>query len=463
MPKATCLSSTLDAIESLNEIRCPGVSAHHKHGTALGKDEQGHWASRRLQTYPPRLALRIAELIFQTLSRFHEDGTGPTGHMHGEANTARTTAFGSQNNDSTNPCVSLLNEDVIVKRQILLHKFQTAAYLHVDDSVSFSIASDAAVHADELMVEIANGLEEAGFLVPERYTDIQLDKVVGYSCSRRLARFHLPANKWTLLRQALLDEVQCERVDVGLLHSLLGLWLFGALLRRDLLAIPFMIFKFIEHFEKGRHYWWASARSEALAMALSTPFMYYDAGAKLAPFAMASDAMGASTDNGGYGLAIRELPRDLLYNFIAVGLMPGRTIARLSDTAGLKNPFKQIKATKPLSSLAPAWLDVQAWKPLSKGRWKAADHITLGEARSMYKVCQIMSVCPECRNFKVISLQDNWAVSGSHSKGRSTSWPLNFIHRKKTALLLSMSSRLMLPWIETSKQVADYLSRILSR
>ena len=79
----------------------------------------------------------------------------------------------------------------------------------------------------------------------------------------------------------------------------------------------------------------------------------------------------------------------------------------------------------------------------------------------MYKLCQIMAVCPECRNFKVISLQDNWAVSGSHSKGRSNSWPLNFIHRKKTALLLSMSSRLMLPWIETSKQVADYLSRIL--
>ena len=94
-----------------------------------------------------------------------------------------------------------------------------------------------------------------------------------------------------------------------------------------------------------------------------------------------------------------------------------------------------------------------------EGRWKRADHITIAEARAMFKLCQVMSVCPNCRNLKMIALEDNLAVSGSHSKGRSTSWPLNYIHRRKSALLIAMASRLLLPWIETTKQVVDYLNR----
>ena len=78
----------------------------------------------------------------------------------------------------------------------------------------------------------------------------------------------------------------------------------------------------------------------------------------------------------------------------------------------------------------------------------------------MYKLCQITSVSQRARNLKIVALQDNMAVSGAHAKGRSTAWPLNYILRRKTALLLALSSRLLLPWIETTKQVADYLSRV---
>ena len=68
------------------------------------------------------------------------------------------------------------------------------------------------------MAEIAKGLETAGFEVPDQSTDSQLFKVVGYSCHRRLARFQLPMDKWTLLRTALLDEANSRTVDVGILH-----------------------------------------------------------------------------------------------------------------------------------------------------------------------------------------------------------------------------------------------------
>lgn len=77
------------------------------------------------------------------------------------------------------------------------------------------------------------------------------------------------------------------------------------------------------------------------------------------------------------------------------------------------------------------------------------------------KACGIISNFPNAHGFKVASLQDNQSLSGAHSKGRSTAWALNRVLRRKTALLTACDIRMLLPWIQTSHQVADGLSRMM--
>ena len=95
--KGTCITSTLDNIEELDNLRCPGTSEHHRHsGKSWGLDSKGRWESRRLQAYPTRLAHAFAHHCFVTLQRFLTTGTGPTGHLHHHQAVQRVTSYGSR-------------------------------------------------------------------------------------------------------------------------------------------------------------------------------------------------------------------------------------------------------------------------------------------------------------------------------------------------------------------------------
>ncbi len=59
-----------------------------------------------------------------------------------------------------------------------------------------------------------------------------------------------------------------------------------------------------------------------------------------------------------------------------------------------------------------------------------------------------------------MSLQDNAAVAGSFHKGRSPSPSLNYVLRRKASRCIAGTLRIILPWVETIRMPADYLSRL---
>ena len=60
---------------------------------------------------------------------------------------------------------------------------------------------------------------------------------------------------------------------------------------------------------------------------------------------------------------------------------------------------------------------------------------------------------------KLISLEDNMPVSYAIAKGRSSAGPLNYLLRRRCALCAAAEVRLLLPWVETWRMPADWVSR----
>lgn len=83
------------------------------------------------------------------------------------------------------------------------------------------------------MESAADGLEAAGFVVPDRRSDAEVDKIVGYVADRAPARLRLPGHKAALLASALFYASRCRRLHCEQLRAAVGVWVWAALLRRD--------------------------------------------------------------------------------------------------------------------------------------------------------------------------------------------------------------------------------------
>ena len=111
------------------------------------------------------------------------------------------------------------------------------------------------------------------------------------------------------------------------------------------------------------------------------------------------------------------------------------------------------------SSQVPEALDRASWRPVCAGRWKAGDHITLGEARAALVLLRLLAGLVDALHHKFSSLEDNMAVAGAWRKGRSSAFGLNRLMRKRAALCLASGIELVMPWIDTRRMPADQLSR----
>ena len=100
-----------------------------------------------------------------------------------------------------------------------------------------------------------------------------------------------------------------------------------------------------------------------------------------------------------------------------------------------------------------------AWRPLLWGRWAVADHITLGDSRTVVKLLALLASDFNWHRSRIISLQDNRPTAGALTKGRSAAPALNLLCRQKAAYGLAAQIQVLLPWVESSKMPADDLSR----
>ena len=350
---------------------------------------------------------------------------------------------------------------------VVLGKSQSGIYIHVDDTAaitSHSSLAEARRLANSLMHESAEALVGAGFKVTDRREAAPEQRIVGYIVEESPARLVAPALKALQIRGALLHMTQQRFVHVDTLRALLGVWLWLALLRRELLSIPQKVFSFVNRCQGMTLAWWPTARRETLAMAKAVLAFYADVGSPAAPTMMASDAMGAdqtTDDVGGYGVAAADVPLSLIHDVIGLGARPGKALQRDLMLAGRKRPEMPLVRTTPFTRLPPGIFDksVTRWKVLCQGRWRWQEHITIGELRAVLKLLLIIISCPTAHRHKVVTLQDNMAVAAILAKGRSSSPMLNFLLRRRAAYTIFAELLLLAPWVESEKQPADEASR----
>jgi hypothetical protein len=119
-----------------------------------------------------------------------------------------------------------------------------------------------------------------------------------------------------------------------------------------------------------------------------------------------------------------------------------------------------LKAFTPVSAIPAEALssDIE-WTELLAGRWRFADHITLGEARAALVPLERLAWASHAHRTKVMNMEDNMVTAWAFAKGRSTSGGLNYVLRKRAALSAITDIRQHLPWVDTERQPADQLSR----
>eukprot|EP00972_Heterocapsa_arctica_P045642 6737244-Heterocapsa_arctica.AAC.1 len=95
----------------------------------------------------------------------------------------------------------------------------------------------------------ADSLTAFGFTVTDRTLSKDMKNIVGYEVISSPPGLRMPQSKAFQQQQAMLWCCSLPRVQVPVVHSLLGMWIFGALLRRELLGAAQHIFRFVEVYE----------------------------------------------------------------------------------------------------------------------------------------------------------------------------------------------------------------------
>lgn len=255
-----------------------------------------------------------------------------------------------------------------------------------------------------------------------------------------------------------------EWVNTSLLHSISSVWVWGALLRRELLSIPQNLFTFINRNEPRTVRWWKTARAEIKLMIDTLPVMVADVGAPLYDTVFASDAMGAEdggVDHGGWGAVACQPGLEIIHRLYETGCKPGFTVLDFNANVGrLKRPDLELQRRIPFTRCpAELFKEDLLWTELGAGRWQYKDHITLGEARGSLRVLNAVALTHRGARAKVLSLMDNLAWAGAAAKGRSPSPALNALLRKRCAMSIASRICLLLPWTDTHSMPADAISR----
>ena len=340
---------------------------------------------------------------------------------------------------SARPAVAVRNEDVLRGRGLMLDGPQQAFYLHVDDGLVMAGGKHGGPTATRTMHHLADALVEAGFVVDDRTEASAMTKVLGYAPQASPAQLRLPPRRSRALALQLGELAECRKLDTEELRSLLGVWIWGALLRRELLCIPSAVFRLLERHPQRLMEPWATVRRELRAMAKVVPLMYADLGAPPAEVYFAADAMGANEqDHGGWGVLAADMSLEIARDFIETGGNLGYTVAQLDgEMSGLRRPEQAIRRTRPFTLLPDRVFKTdEEWTIIGQGRWRAPDHITLGEARTVVKISRVAAATPELHRKVVPVLEDNQGVSGAVAKGRSPAHHLNHLLRQTKSFFL---------------------------
>jgi len=418
---------------------------------------------RRLRSMPWRLARSLLALVCAEAQAMLSRGHGPGGWMKGTRQSRRppTCSWPSSQDQIGH---SSLNDAFAKGCLVELSASSAASYVHVDDGIFFSCDSEKSERpkCDDSLRASVQQLEWLGFVVGEARVSMHpAEKLVGYQVIRSPPAIRLPSAKMVLLRTALLWLAHRPHIQANALRSVVGVWLWGALLARYWLAVPMAVFTFCTRFEGRTVRPWPSVRRELLVMAQAVLCFTRELNRPVAPWLLATDAEGINHDDaGGFGVTYAWAGSDLAFKTLLNGTRGGRTVVSLDgDVNKLKRPEAELRARYAVSRLPMEIFDLE-WYPLLHARYRFPEHITVYEARASVIPLEMMAATEGCHGWEISSLMDNEPWSGAAAKGRSPSPQLSPILRRKAALQAAAQLECHLPWTDTHHQPADFYSRI---
>ena len=272
----------------------------------------------------------VLHILNSLLDRMLLSNSGPSGAIQEGVSVKAVTTYSTSCTSRYAIRVQVINELNELGGQVQLSESQAAVYLHVDDTLCY-VQPGSAISADTLMHSIADWMEIFGFLVPERFGSKDLEKAIGFNVDQPKGRFALPPRKVHQLSTVLIGLSRATYIDVDILRCILGIYMFGAQLRRELMSLPFACYRMVETCEGLVVRNWSSVKRELRVMAHTLPLMYADTAIPIAPVIFASDAMGSTVydgdDFGGYGVVAAKLSQDDGLHVINSGEIVGRSLA----------------------------------------------------------------------------------------------------------------------------------------
>ena len=454
--KPTETTGNLLGLSEIDGVRVPGDFKRDSYTLNCGRRPQGGYHTTAMAKYPAALNRFFAECIFRTLCFFVESLSGPTGPLLDREQVKRRLTSWSCEAKGDRPSIAVLNESTVRGIQHRLDKNAMALYVHVDDVVTLGCSINA---TNALLSHVLQALTAIGFVISQTDRAEDLKKTLGYEVNRASGCLQFPVEKSALLQGALKEQTNLVKVNVDTLATLVGIWLYGALLERSLMSIPHNVFQFI-HVNRGKvTRWWPSVKDEVVAMSRTVALMRSPFHTRFHNVVFGTDAQGMGEgDMGGYGITATIATPDEITDILKVGELPGLTVRRANQFEGLLEA-QSLRPTVPVTRVNHALFKTDRWKVLERGRWKHGDHITLGECRAVLKLLRRAALTPEMHESMVISVQDNVATSCAFKKGRSSSFPILRILRQRAAITLACSIRVFLPWCESKLQPADAASR----
>lgn len=339
---------------------------------------------------------------------------------------------------------------------------QLAFYLHVDDGLVVRTRREKKI-VDGAKHVSADALEGLGLVVSDREDSDELVKTLGCDIDQGQGVLALPRDKAQQIRSALRFVASRSAVSISALATLLGIWIWDALLKRNLLSIPRDVFKMIERGQGGIVSWWRVARQAVCTMAEAVTRMRSELNRPTAPVVFAPDARGPERgDESAFGIVAADTAREMFERCAEEGLTPGHPVTRLGgDYTGTRRASEPWRARKPLSRLPSELLGrpQRGWADVDWGKWRFPDHISLGQTRTVVRLARRQASGRGTRHHRILSLQDNGACAGVVMKGRSPQPSLNHLAMQRASHCLAGGLTMLLPRVETYFQPADALSR----
>lgn len=249
-----------------------------------------------------------------------------------------------------------------------------------------------------------------------------------------------PSKLWSVIADTI-ALLSARRVSGRQLSAVVGSWTWFALLRRPVLSVFCNVYGFSERCERRLVPLWASVRRELVLMLSLAPLLRCELDVDFAPVAVCTDA-------SSLGGSVVQRP-------MSASLLPMLCSPPVESCAG--EPLAVQPSLLPDDEIADFCPD--GWRRVCSFAWSEQEHINVLEMRAILTATKWLVSRPSCCSKRVVLFTDSAVCYFSLSKGRSSSYCLLRVLRRVSARLLGYGVSLMVGWVSTLVNPADFASR----